>query len=99
MLFKDEKIAEQEHKTMQLSNDLGLEARYLSSAETQEMEHIDVDVLGGIYYPKDAHIDPSLFMKQLRAALEKDGVHFLEQSKVIDFFYGRWKGYRLSAIG
>jgi D-amino-acid dehydrogenase len=75
LLFKTEKTAEEELEVAEKARELGLEAKALSAEEAQAMEpNVQLDVKGGVYYPGDAHLTPKLFMKTLRAELEKAGV-------------------------
>ena len=85
MLFKTEKTAKEEKKTAERSQEIGLEAHYLSAAEVQSLENTPIDVYGGVYYPQDAQICPDIFMRQLRDLLEEKGVQFFAKTQLQDF--------------
>ena len=56
---------------------------------------MDLDVLGGIYFPGDAHLYPNQFMMQMKAALTKKGVQFIPQTSIIDF---NCKGSKIESL-
>jgi D-amino-acid dehydrogenase len=67
MLFKTKKAKEEEEHIVSAAADLGLNASMLTPEEVrQHHPGLEVDVLGGSYFPSDAHVNPNLFMKQIR---------------------------------
>jgi len=65
---------------------LGIAAHVLSADEVQELEpNIAVSVLGGVYFPGDAHLYPNMFVSQLRKQLAAVGVKFMHSCEVVDF--------------
>lgn len=64
---------------------LGVPAEVLSADEVQQMEpNIKMNIHGAVYYPKDAHLHPGQLMSQLKSMLQKKGVTFRFNTKVID---------------
>lgn len=60
------------------ANALGLEARVLDATAVRAMEpDIELDVVGAVHVPADAHADPGATMRALRSRLERDGVRFV----------------------
>lgn len=62
---------------------LGLPARVLGRAEAAELEPgVTLDVVGGVYYPEDARLDPDRLMRALQAELTSSGVVFRWHERV-----------------
>jgi D-amino-acid dehydrogenase len=58
----------------------------LTPAEVrQHHPGLEVDVLGGSYFPSDAHVNPNLFMKQIREVGEKKGITSFSNTAVTGF--------------
>jgi D-amino-acid dehydrogenase len=58
----------------------------LTAAEVrQHHPGLEVDVLGGSYFPSDAHVNPNLFMKQIREVGEKKGISSFSNTAVTGF--------------
>ncbi len=65
---------------------LGVEARILDRKGLAELEPgVEFLAEGGVYYPGDAHLTPSLFMERLRTLLAGRGVRFMTSTTVIGF--------------
>lgn len=70
-------LAEEAHVS-QMGNDLGLDCRVLDRDEVHAFEpNMKPDVLGGVFFPEDAQIDPVKLMKSMTSALESGGVKIL----------------------
>ncbi|PRX53932.1 NAD(P)/FAD-dependent oxidoreductase [Flagellimonas meridianipacifica] len=96
MLYKSEKQAEKEAKTAEQAKKIGLEAEILDSKELGKLEpNMDLDVLGGLYFPGDAHLYSNKLMFQLVGVLKQKGVHFLTNTSVSDFSF---KGSQIEAL-
>ncbi len=77
MLYKTEKVGREEAETAEIAHHLGIEARILDKAGVTKVETgTKTDVLGGVFYPGDAHLYPNLLMNQLEAWLRDAGVVF-----------------------
>jgi D-amino-acid dehydrogenase len=63
---------------------IGIEARVLDAQGLAVLEPgVDFRVLGGVYYPDDAHLTPALFLASLRANLIAANVRFLTSTRVL----------------
>ncbi|WP_347156539.1 NAD(P)/FAD-dependent oxidoreductase [Pontibacter chitinilyticus] len=91
MLYKTEEAAHEETAFAQLARQSGLEADVLSREEVQQLEpHLEMDVLGGVYFPGDAHLHPAKLNNFLLHHLEEKGVKIMRHTEVLDFsFSGR----------
>ncbi len=86
MLFKNTKAEKEEKAIAEQAHELGIDAQVLSATEVQQLESdIGLDILGGIYYPGDAHLYPNLFMQQMAQQLRYQGVQFLTGQAVTQF--------------
>ncbi|MCG8330011.1 MAG: FAD-dependent oxidoreductase [Chitinophagales bacterium] len=86
MLYKTRKQAEEEEELAEKAHQLGIQADLLDYNGLKRLEpEMDMDVLGGIYFPGDAHLYPNLLMKQLVTQLKNLGVQFISNSSITDF--------------
>ncbi|GAB4114034.1 MAG: FAD-dependent oxidoreductase [Thermoflexibacter sp.] len=86
MLYKTEAIEKEEIETAHIANKAGIEAHILSAKEVQALEtEIEVAVRGGIFFPKDAHLTPQIFIKELINDLKNKGVQILDNTEVKGF--------------
>jgi D-amino-acid dehydrogenase len=92
MLYKTAKAEEEEKSIAELANEVGIEAKILNSVEVEKLETgTSTNVLGGIYYPGDAHLSPNRLMKGLVSYLKKRGVIFRDKTTVTGFKYQKDK--------
>jgi D-amino-acid dehydrogenase len=85
MLYKNKKTGREEMEVAEKANTIGIAAQVLSSSQVKALETgVEVDVLGGVYYPNDAHLYPNTFMQQLAGELKKAGVTFQTGNTVVD---------------
>lgn len=83
MLYKSKEIEKDEIKGAHLANKHGIEAKILSAAEVQDLERdIELNVLGGILYPGDNHLNANELITFLVEHLKKQGVSFVSNSFV-----------------
>lgn len=76
MLTATDRGLEEEARVAELARQLGMEARVLDRAAVQAMEPgIALNVVGGVHYPEDAHLDPGKFMRVLSGHLTSSGVN------------------------
>ena len=88
MLYQSEKAGKEEVETAELANEIGIEAQILGINAINKLESgIKVDVLGGVFYPGDAHVYPNRLMEGLIRLLKKRGVHFRDKTEVVGFEY------------
>lgn len=77
MLYRSEKVGKEEAEAAEIAHQLGIEARVLDASQVAGVETgTRTDVLGGVFYPGDAHLYPNLLMNQLEAWLRDTGVVF-----------------------
>lgn len=91
MLYKTEAAAHEEVEFAQLAGRHGLEAEVLTKEDVQQLEpEAEMDVLGGVFFPGDAHLNPAKLNTFLVQDLKRKGVKFVTNAEVLDFaFSGR----------
>lgn len=86
MLYKTEKLAEEETELAHKAISLGLEVDILDQNEIQKLEpDVQLDVIGGINYKCDGHMNPMKLMNQMITYLKNKGVIFHTQHQVTGF--------------
>jgi D-amino-acid dehydrogenase len=85
MLCQTEKALEEEIKTANLANRLGLEAREVNTEEIKRLEpKVEINAIGAAYFECDQHSTPHEFMSDMKNYLKNAGVTFYTNEKVID---------------
>lgn len=83
MAYQTKKAREKELENLAHSKKFGAEAFEMTSAEIQKLQpKVKMNILGGVYYPCDAHSTPSMFIDQLVSFLKNKGVQFILNQKV-----------------
>lgn len=83
MLYKTEKIAEEEIEVAHKANELGIETQILDRKALHEIESEALpDVIGGILYPGDAYLLPHVLLQSLQKYLQDKKVTILENTPV-----------------
>ncbi|GAA4804602.1 FAD-dependent oxidoreductase [Olivibacter ginsenosidimutans] len=86
MLYKTEKMAEEEIHLAETAKSLGLDVAALSKEQVQQLEpHARLDVLGAVHYRCDGHLYPQALMTQLIAYVRQKGVFIHEHTAVTGF--------------
>lgn len=86
MLYKTEKVAEEEIELAHKAIKMGLPVDILDKKGIQELEpNIQLDVIGGINYKCDGHMNPVKLMKQMISYLKNNNVIFHTHHKVTAF--------------
>ncbi|MEM9078055.1 MAG: FAD-dependent oxidoreductase [Bacteroidota bacterium] len=86
MLYKTEKQAKKEERLAKQALRLGVKAEILNPNGLKQLEpEMDLDVLGGLYFPGDAHLYSNRLMFQLTNTLKQKGVEFLSKTRISDF--------------
>lgn len=86
MLYKTKHVAQEEIETAEIANKAGIPAHVLSAKEVQDLEtEIKVDIIGGVYFPKDAHLIPQTLVSALIKYLKNKGVSILDKTAVLGF--------------
>jgi len=92
MLYKTDKVGEEELHIAEQARALGLDVVSLSAAEAQKLQpDLKLNVLGGIHYRCDAHLDPNRLMLQLATYLKKSGVKILKNTEVTKIIQDKGK--------
>ena len=82
MLYKSDKIAEEEKELAKKAENLGVKASVLSQKEVSDMQGLNLDVKGGVLFNGDAHLNPNKFMRGMFNYLKKNKVNFRFSSEV-----------------
>ncbi|MGE8554963.1 MAG: NAD(P)/FAD-dependent oxidoreductase [Chryseobacterium jejuense] len=86
MLYKTEKVAEEETELAYKAINLGLPVDILDKKEIQTLEpNVQLDVIGGVNYKCDGHMNPVKLMKQMISYLKNNGVIFHTQHQVTGY--------------
>ena len=86
MLYNTKKQAEKEEKLAEKAHQLGIKTEIYDQTGLLALEpEMELDVLGGIYFPGDAHLYPNQLMTQLYHRLKQIGVSFLLNTSIVDF--------------
>lgn len=85
MLYQTAAVEKEEKEMAEMANEAGLEAQILSPTAIKELEpHIDINARGAVYFPGDAHITPNVFIQNLTAYLQQNGVQIQFNTSVKD---------------
>lgn len=94
-LCRTEAALREEAHTAEEARRLGLPAEVLDARATASLEPgVRMDVVGSVYYPKDCHLAPRLFVAWLTRACQDAGVRFEWRSEVVGW---RTSGRRVAA--
>ena len=76
MLCQTEEGLEDEAKVAAMAKEVGVEAEVCDAARVNELDpDIQMDVVGGVWFSQDCHLDPLIFMEKLREGIRsRDGV-------------------------
>lgn len=86
MLYKTDKQRKEEVELAEKANELGIKAEIVEDLRLKRLEpNVTLNVLGGVYFPGDAHLYPNKFINQLHKELQAKGVNFITGSEVTKF--------------
>lgn len=86
MLFNSEKQAQKEEKLAAEAHKIGIKTDLLNYNQLAKLEpEMDLEALGGLYFPEDAHLYPNQFIAQLITVLKQNGVQFINETSIIGF--------------
>ena len=89
MLYREASTGHHEAALAAEAKKFGIDAPILSKAEVQQMEpEVEVDVLGGVYFPIDCHLHPVRMMETLIQFCKKSNIKILHNHEVIGFEKG-----------
>ncbi len=95
MLCREQHSLAEEIKTAHLAKRMNIEAEILSPAEIRQMEpQVSSEVIGGVYFPGDAHLSPDLLLEGLKNLLRAKGVVLKSHCSVEGF---EFQGSKISA--
>jgi D-amino-acid dehydrogenase len=86
MLCKTQHSLDEEGKMAAEAERLGVPAKVLSPKDAAQLDPgVTMDVAGAVYFPKDCHLSPALFMTGLKKRLLDAGVKFSWRTNVLSF--------------
>jgi len=86
LAYKTEKGFQDAAKEARLLQSYDIKHKIMNADETLEMEPtLSPDISGSIYFPDDAHLEPSKFAQALTEHIKELGVAILTQTEVLDF--------------
>ena len=84
--YNTEDGLEESKKGAELLDEYGIEVRIMNRDEVHELfPGRDTRIIGGAFYPQDAHITPQRFVGRLADYLEKQGVTIHRSTEVLGF--------------
>jgi len=100
MLYKSDKVGEEELHIAEQARNLGLDVASLSAAEAQALQpDLKLDVLGGIHYRCDAHLNPNQLLALLQKYLLAKGVKIIKNTEVTKIIHEKGQITSLLAGG
>jgi D-amino-acid dehydrogenase len=83
MLFKTQKVEDEERHMVEQATNLGLDAQYLSPEQCSKLQpDVEMDILGAVHYHCDAHLYPNKLMRELIKYLEGKGVKMYRNTRI-----------------
>lgn len=100
MLYKSDQVGEEELHIAEQARSLGLDVASLSAAEAEQLQpDLKLNVLGGIHYRCDAHLNPNQLMAALQKYLLKKGVRIIKNTEVTKIIQDKGNISKLMAGG
>lgn len=85
-MYRSQKLYEQKLRIMDAQDESGIKVERLDQEELQRREpDVELDIYGALLFKSDAHLHPGKFMIVMKNYLEKKGVIFQLNTKVIEF--------------
>lgn len=92
MLYKTEKVGEEELHIAEQARSLGLDVVSLSAGDAQKLQpDLKLNVMGGIHYRCDAHLNPNRLMVILMEYLKNAGVKIIDKAEVTQIIHEQGK--------
>lgn len=83
MLCKTQHALDEEARTAEAANKLGIPAEVLDAAAAAKLDpNVTMDICGAVYFPRDCHLSPQRLMSALQKKLEAGGCRFLWNTEV-----------------
>jgi D-amino-acid dehydrogenase len=96
MACPDEESLEEGIKEAHHLQEVGLKADILSPEQIRELEpNVQINAVGGVYFPQDAHVTPGRFVRGLARHVEQQGVKIHPSTEVLGF---EKKGGRIASV-
>jgi len=96
LLFNSQRSLEDAAKEAELLHQFGVASQVLDAAGVRQIEpNVLPSVVGGIYYPEDAHLIPQRFVQELARLAEHQGARLHTGTEVLGF---ETSGRRVSAV-
>ena len=90
-MYKTEEAGKDEIETAREAKRLGLEVEILTGKEVQQIEQIEVDVAGAVYFKCDSHIYPGKLINALLEYFKKNNVNVYDNCEITDFEFDNRK--------
>ncbi len=85
MLYRTESARKEEEETADLARKMGIKAEVLDPGRINQLNpEVDIDVIGGVFYPDDAQVYSNRFMAAMYDHLGKHKVRFIKDTEVED---------------
>lgn len=82
-LCKSQHVLEEEARIAQQAHELGVPVEVLNSRDAAKLDPgIQMDIAGAVYFPRDCHLSPQLFMQHMKVLAHEAGVQFLWNTEV-----------------
>ncbi|MEE2714857.1 MAG: FAD-dependent oxidoreductase [Verrucomicrobiota bacterium] len=79
MLCSTEAGLEEESKVAAMADEVGVQAEVCDAGRVRELDpEIQMEVVGGIWFSQDCHLDPLIFLEELRKGIHSRGGVFLD---------------------
>ncbi len=79
MLCSTEAGLEEESEVAAMADEVGVQAEVCDAARVRELDpEIQMDVVGGVWFSQDCHLDPLIFLEELRKGIHSRGGVFLD---------------------
>lgn len=85
LMFKSEKAGRHEIETGFEARRLGLDIEILNGKEVQEIEQIETNVAGAVYFKCDSHIYPGKLLNELLNYLKNNNAEIMDNTEISDF--------------
>lgn len=85
-IYKNPLSFEASVEELELLKAYGITSKVLGYAEVRQIEpNVHSRIVGGIYFPEDAHLNPSEFVRELASYDQNKGVSFLTSTEALGF--------------
>jgi D-amino-acid dehydrogenase len=82
-LCRSQHVLDEEARLSEQAHHIGIPVQVLNASETARLDPgIQMDIAGSIYFPKDCHLSPRLFMQRMKSLAQEAGVRFLWNTAV-----------------